>query len=287
MENPIKTVFQGKTSLNCGGKLLDLSKPITMGIINATPDSFFDGGLTNSVEMAHKQAEKMLQDGASILDIGGQSSRPGAEQLKAEEELKRILPIVQEIKKSFPDSILSIDTFHSSVAKECVEAGANIINDISSGEIDNNMLPTVSKLQVPYFLMHKKGTSKNMQDNPKYTNVLEEVFHYLLNKVKECREAGIVDLVIDPGFGFGKTQEHNFNLLKNLSSFNLLNYPILAGLSRKSMIYKSLETTPQEALNGTTALHMLALHNGAKILRVHDIKEAMECINLYQLYKNA
>lgn len=284
MENLKKTLARGKTSLKCGGKLLDLSQPIVMGIINVTPDSFYDGGKTFQSKEILDQAEKMLKEGALILDIGGQSSRPGAANLSIEEELKRVIPAIEVITKRFPDAILSIDTFHSNVARESIKAGANIINDISAGEMDENMIPTAAELNAPYFLMHKKGSSKSMQKNPEYSNVVEEVFLYLLNKVKECKEAGITDIVIDPGFGFGKTQEHNFSLLKSLKVLELLDCPILAGLSRKSLIYKSLNSSPQEALNGTTALNMLALNNGAKILRVHDVKEAQECIKLFNLY---
>jgi dihydropteroate synthase len=287
MENLKKTLAKGKTSLNCGGKLLDLSQPIVMGIINVTPDSFYDGGITFQPKDTLDQAEKMLKEGALILDIGGQSSRPGADSLSSEEELKRVIPAIEAITKRFPEAILSIDTFHSSVARRSILAGAKIINDISAGEMDENMIPVAAELNAPYFLMHKKGSSKTMQENPEYSNVVEEVFHYLLNKVKECKEAGITDIVIDPGFGFGKTQEHNFSLLKDLKVLELINCPILTGLSRKSMIYKCLNSSPKEALNGTTALNMLALNNGAKILRVHDVKEAQECITLFNLYNKA
>ncbi len=287
MENPKKTVAKGKTSLNCGGKLLDLSKPLVMGIINVTPDSFYDGGKTNALKDVLIQAEKMLQDGAAILDIGGQTSKPGAEIVTPQIEKTRVLPTIEAILKRFPETILSIDTFHSSVAKESILAGANIINDISAGEMDERMIPLAAELKVPYFIMHKKGLSKTMQDNPEYSNVVEEVFNYLLNKVEECKSHGITDLVIDPGFGFGKTIEHNFTLLKRLDLFNLMGLPILVGLSRKSMIYNSLGSSAKEALNGTTALNMIALNNGAKILRVHDVKEAMECINLFNHYRNA
>lgn len=282
MENPKKTVSQGKTSLNCGGKILSLEKPIVMGILNTTPDSFFDGGIHNQRTKALKQVEKMLKEGAHIIDIGGQSSKPGVDTIGPQEELNRILPILKDITQSFPEAILSIDSFHAEVAKTAIESGAHLINDISAGELDSDMIRTAAALKVPYIIMHKKGSSKTMQNNPQYENVLEEVFKYLMNKAIECHEAGIIDVIIDPGFGFGKTIEHNFTLLKHLSAFNLLKLPILVGISRKSMIHKVLNNSPKEALNGTTALHMVALQNGGKILRAHDVKEAMECIHLHQ-----
>ena len=267
-------------SLNCKGKLLVIDKPLVMGIINITPDSFYEGSRQQSGESVLTLATKMLAEGADIIDVGGQSTRPGSERISAKEELQRVLPAVEIILKNFPDTIISVDTYQSEVAVELINAGASIINDISAGNLDSNMIPTVAKLQVPYICMHMKGTPQNMQEHADYENVTREVLDFFIQKIDECRSAGINDVIIDPGFGFGKTVSHNFTLLKELSAFKMLERPILAGLSRKSTIYKILGITAEEALNGSTVLHTLALQNGAHILRVHDVKEAKEVITL-------
>jgi dihydropteroate synthase len=226
----------------------------------------------------------MLQDGAAIVDIGAQTTQPGSSEVGIEEELKRAIPVIEKIHTTFPEAIISIDTYHATVAKKAVEAGASIVNDVSGGLMDNQMLPTVAALHVPFVCMHMKGTPKNMQQNPTYNNVTEEVLTFFIEKIDACKKAGINDVIIDPGFGFGKTIEHNYTLLKQLAAFKILQKPILLGVSRKSMIYKPLEVTANEALNGTSVLHTIGLENGASILRVHDVKEAIECIHLTQLY---
>jgi len=268
-------------TINCKGKLLNFDSPIVMGILNVTPDSFYDGGNLETESQLIEQAFNMIQSGATILDIGGYSSKPGAKEVSVEEELNRVVPAIQLISSKFPEVILSIDTFRSEVARAAVNAGAALINDISAGDLDSNMFMTVKELQVPYCLMHMQGTPQTMQTKPKYNKVVTEVFYSLAKKVEELKKMGINDLLIDPGFGFGKTIEHNYELLQNLPHLKLLNLPILVGLSRKSMIYKVLNCTPSEALNGTTALQSFALLGGANILRVHDVKEAQETIYLY------
>jgi dihydropteroate synthase len=271
-------------TLNCRGKLLVADKPLIMGIINATPDSFFEGHIGKGIDGIVSLAEKMVQDGAQILDIGGQSTRPGSQVLSAEEELNRVIPVIEAIHSRIPQTIISVDTFSSIVAHKAVEAGASIVNDISGGSFDPSMISTVAHLQVPYICMHIQGNPQNMQVNPVYENVTKEVLDYFIAKVAECRKAGIKDVIIDPGFGFGKKAAHNFELLKQLEMLKIAGCPILAGLSRKSMIYKTLNNTAAEALNGTTALNMLALNNGAAILRVHDVKEAVEAVTLFEAY---
>lgn len=261
-----------------------LDTPKVMGILNTTPDSFFDGGKHNTVDNALLQAEKMLNNGADILDVGGYSSRPGAKDVSVDEELNRTTPIIEALHKEFPHTIISIDTFRAKVAKENIDTGAAIVNDISAGDDDPEMLAYISSASVPYILMHKQGVPKTMQQNPNYENVVNAVFNYLKNKVLHLKREGVKDIVIDPGFGFGKTVEHNYSLLKHLETFTILDVPILAGLSRKSMINKVLNIKAAEALNGTTVLNLLAIQNGANILRVHDVKEAKEAITLYQYY---
>ena len=256
-----------------------------MGILNATPDSFYNKGHHSNAESLLMVAEKMLKEGASILDIGGASTRPGQELLTADEELARVMPVVMAIHKNFPDAWLSIDTYNARTAKEAVAAGVAMVNDVSSGKFDKEMLQTVGKLGVPYIAMHMQGTPQTMQLNPEYDDVVTEVLHYLRTICEQCEEAGIKEVIIDPGFGFGKTVAHNFALLRSLSSFSALGRPILAGLSRKSMICKPLKVNPEHALNGTTALNMVALQQGANILRVHDMKEAMEVVKLYEQLK--
>jgi dihydropteroate synthase len=273
-------------TLNCNGRLLVVDKPLVMGIINATPDSFYEGSRFSGADGIIVQAEKMITEGADIIDIGGQSTRPGSEQISAEEELSRIVESVAAIHQKFPGVLISVDTYYSLVAKRCVESGASIVNDVSSGTMDKDMLPTVAALQVPYVAMHMKGTPKTMQQLASYENVTREVLDYFIAKKNECRIAGINDVIIDPGFGFAKTIAHNFQLLKDLSVFKMLDVPLLAGLSRKSSIYKTLDISPEEALNGTTVLNTIALMNGADILRVHDVKEAKEAVKLWVALNN-
>lgn len=267
-------------TINCRGKLLDLNTPKIMGIINCTPDSFYDGSSDTTKEQYIQHAIKMAEQGADILDIGGQSSRPGSERISAEVEKKRVLPVIQAIREHLPHMILSIDTYHQPVAEAAYHAGVSIINDISAGELDKNMIPWVGTKKLPYFCMHMQGTPETMQVNPVYGDVITEIVDFFTMKKEACKMAGITDLIIDPGFGFGKTKEHNFSMLKRMNQFSILGLPILAGLSRKGMIYKSLDITASEALNGTTVLHTIALLNGANILRVHDVKEAKECVTL-------
>ncbi len=274
-------------TINCTGKIISLDDPIIMGIINATPDSFYEGHLKGGNDGMLALAEKMVREGATILDIGGQSTRPGSERITAEEELKRVVPVITAIHHKFPAAIISIDTYFSAVAEAAIAAGASIVNDISAGNMDAAMLDTVAALQVPYVCMHMQGTPANMQQEPTYTNVVKEVLDFFISKTEQCKAAGITDVIIDPGFGFGKTIEHNFQLLKDLSVFSITGKPILAGLSRKSTIYKTLGITADEALNGTTVLNTMALLNGASILRVHDAGAAKEAILLFNAYKKA
>lgn len=267
-------------TLNCNGRLVVVDNPVVMGIINVTPDSFYAGSRFTGERDILQQAEKMLQEGAFILDIGGQSTRPGSEQISIDEELKRVIPAIEQLHSRFPEAILSIDTYQSKVAAAAVAAGALLVNDISAGNIDSNMLATVASLYVPYICMHMKGTPATMQQNPVYENVTREVLDFFIQKIEQCHAAGIQDIIIDPGFGFGKTMPHNFELLKNLKAFSILNKPLLLGVSRKSTISKTLGITTAEALNGTTVLNTVGLMNGATILRVHDVKEAKEAITL-------
>jgi len=270
-------------TLNCNQRLLTISSPIVMGIINATPDSFYNKGKNSSVNELVANAKQMMDDGATILDIGGMSSRPGAAFITAEEEIDRILPVIEGIKKEIPTCFLSIDTYRSPVAEECIKSGVDIINDISGAELDEEIMDIAAKYQTPYICMHMQGTPQTMQQNPTYENVCNEVYQFLHNKIQLLKSKNVVDVISDVGFGFGKTTAHNFELLKNLAIFQQLNAPTLVGISRKSMIYKTLNTTPENALNGTTALHMIALQNGANILRVHDVKEAKECIAMWNM----
>ena len=274
-------------TINCKGKIIPLDKPLVMGIINVTPDSFHEGYLHEGIEAISSRAEKMITEGADIIDIGGQSTRPGSTTIPAEDELQRVLPVIRDIHRKYPDIILSIDTYYSKVAAAAVEAGASIVNDISAGNADPAMLATVATLQVPYVCMHMKGVPETMQQAPDYDDVVMEVLEFFIAKLEQCKITGIKDILIDPGFGFGKTIEHNFTLLKNLPAFSMLGKPIMAGLSRKATVYKTLGTTPAEALNGTTVLNTLALMNGASILRVHDVREARETVTLFEAYKKA
>ena len=267
--------------MNCNGRILDISNPLVMGILNITPDSFYSGSRLISTDDILHQAEKMLVEGATILDIGGMSSRPGAEIVSVEEELMRVIPAVRAIHQEFPRAIISIDTIRAEVARESVQHGAAMINDISAGNLDDQLLKTVAELDVPYILMHMKGKPKDMQAQINYENVQLEIIDFLIQKIGKLRQLGIKDIIIDLGFGFGKTVEQNYQLLKTMHQFKVLDLPILAGISRKSMIYKVLDTIPEKALNGTSALHMIALQQGANILRVHDVKEAVEVIKLH------
>lgn len=269
-------------SINCKGKLLSLGKPVVMGIINLTPDSFFADSRVQSTSAAVEQAAKMLEKGAAILDIGGQSTRPGAEMIGADAEAEKVVPAIEAILKHYPQAIISVDTFYAAVAEATVAAGAAIINDISGGLLDTAMLPTVASLKVPYICMHMRGTPATMQQMATYENVVQDVLDYFIERIEACRLAGIDDVIVDPGFGFAKTIQHNFTLLKNLSAFRILNRPILAGISRKATVYKTLGITAAEALNGTTVLNTIALQNGAHILRVHDVKEAIEAVKLVE-----
>ncbi len=275
---PIQTTLQSK------GRLLDISQPVVMGILNATPDSFYNKGQDSDADSLLRNAEKMLNDGAVILDIGGASTKPGAPLITVDEELERIIPVIAAIHKRFPDAWLSVDTYNALTASAAVAAGACIINDVSSGRFDETMIRTVAALKVPYIAMHMQGIPETMQEDPQYKDAVTEVRNYLLDVCNQCNSAGITDIVIDPGFGFGKTAEHNFQLLNALHTFRMLGRPILAGISRKSIVCKPLKVNPENALNGTTALHMAALQQGANILRVHDVKEAVEVIKLYQQF---
>ena len=269
-------------NINIRGKLFDLSKPKVMGILNVTPDSFHDGGVHNELKNIENHVNKMVEDGMDILDIGGYSSKPGAKDISVDEEMSRVIPILKHIRKIFTDLVISIDTFRSKIASMSLDEGADIINDISSGTLDKNMISVIAKKNCPYILMHMQGNPQNMQNDPSYENVTLEIIQYLAQRIKIARDNNIVDLIVDPGFGFGKKPEHNFEILNNLEKFNILDIPILAGFSRKSMIYKTLKTSSKKALNGTTSLNTIALTKGAKILRVHDVKEAKECIILHE-----
>lgn len=270
-------------TINCKGRLIDLSSPKVMGILNITPDSFYDGGSYKNDRDILNQVEKMLNEGATFIDVGAYSSRPNADHVSETDELKRISPIVNLILNEFPKTLLSIDTFRSEVAKRCIETGACMINDISAGKLNDAMLQTIADLKVPYIMMHMRGTPQNMQEQTKYDDVIKDIIFYFSERIAAAKQLGIIDMIIDPGFGFAKTLEQNFKVLNQLELFKMLDKPILAGISRKSMIYKTLETSASNTLNGTTVLNTVALQKGASILRVHDVKEAMECIKLTRL----
>ena len=268
-------------SLNCKGQLIDLSTPKVMGILNITPDSFYDGGLFKDPKSILAQAEKLILEGATFIDIGAYSSRPGADFVSENEELQRIVPVVELILKQFPNVLISIDSFRAKVVRECVDAGAVISNDISAGHLDDQMMKTVGELKIPYIIMHMRGTPQTMQTLTNYNHLINAIYGYFSERIQLAKQHRIMDLVIDPGFGFAKTLSQNYELLGNMAFFQNLNCPMLCGVSRKSMIYKTLDCTAKEALNGTTALNMVSLLNGASILRVHDVKEAMECVKLF------
>ena len=269
-------------NINIRGNLYNLSRAKVMGILNVTPDSFYDGGVHYEPNEIENHVNKMINDGMDILDIGGYSSRPGAKIITENEEMSRVLPIVKHLKKVFPDLIISIDTFRSKVANASLAEGADIINDISAGTMDNKMMNVIAEYNCPYILMHMQGRPHNMQNDPNYNDVTLEIIQYLAQKVKIAHDNNIVDLIVDPGFGFGKTKDHNFKILNNLEKFKILELPVLAGFSRKSMIYETLKSSSENALNGTSSLNTIALMKGVKILRVHDVKEAKECIILHE-----
>ena len=269
-------------TINVRGRLVSLDEPQVMGILNVTPDSFFATSRCRSEEEIRQRVCMMRREGATMVDIGAYSSRPGAEEVSVEEELRRLLPAVGIVREEWPDAIISVDTFRAEVARQAVEAGADIINDISGGEMDKDMFRTVAELHVPYILMHMQGTPQNMQKAPHYDNLMCEVFRSLGERVEELHEMGVADVIVDPGFGFGKTMAQNYEMMARLGEFRLLGCPILVGISRKSMVYRLLDATPEESLNGTTALNTIALMNGASILRVHDVREAVEAIKIYR-----
>jgi len=271
---------------NSNSSIFSTKNAIVMGILNLTTDSFFDGGKYINEKQIISKCKSMLDEGATIIDIGAQSSRPGSTQISAKDELKKLLPIIKLLKNNFPSIIISIDTFWAKTAHETIEAGADIINDISAGEMDKNMFKVIAKHNAPYIIMHMQGTPQNMQKNPTYNNIVNEVVDYFDNKIKELKTLNISTIIIDPGFGFGKTLEHNYQLLNNLDAFKKFNLPLLVGASRKSMIYNLLDTNSEKALNGTSVINTIALQNGANILRVHDVKEAKECIKITTFAKN-
>ena len=270
------TFFSNKYNMNCEGKLIDLSTPKIMGVLNVTPDSFFDGGQNNLISTALKHVEKMMNEGATFIDVGGYSSRPNASDVSIEDEIRRTSPIISSIKKQFPSALISIDTFRSEVAKEAINSGACIINDISAGKLDDKMFEFIADVKKPYIVMHMRGNPQNMQSKTSYSNVANEVIKELSQTTKTLALKGVNDVIIDPGFGFSKTLNQNYTLLNNLESLQILERPILVGVSRKSMIYNLLKNKPENALNGTTAINTIALLKGANILRVHDVKEAFE-----------
>ncbi len=268
-------------TINCKGQLIDLSMPKVMGILNVTPDSFFDGGSYKNEKEFLERAEKMSNEGATFIDVGAYSSKPNAQFVSEQEEIARILPVVKLLQKEFPDLLLSIDTFRAEVARVCIENGAVMINDISAGKLDDTMLETIAKHQVPYCMMHMKGTPQTMQTHTQYENIVKEMLFYFSERIALARKLGINDIIVDPGFGFAKTVDQNYEVMQKLELFQMLDLPLLAGISRKSMIYKVLDINAEMALNGTTVLNTIALTKGAKILRVHDVKEAVECVRLF------
>jgi len=276
------TFFRKKETLNAGGRLIDLSHPKVMGIINLTPDSFYAGSRKQGAEDALQKAEQMLNEGATFLDLGAYSSRPGADDISVQEEMDRLLPVVEAIAVRFHEALISVDTFRSQVAEAAVKAGAHIINDISGGQLDENMFAMVAKLQVPYILMHMKGNPRTMDQQAQYDDVFTEVYDYFSGRYHQLKQLGVYDVIIDPGFGFAKKREHSYALMNRLQDFNALQLPVLAGISRKKMIYGLLGITATEALNGTTVFNAIALTKGANILRVHDVKEAVETIKLWE-----
>ena len=275
------------TYINVKGRLLDLATPQVMGILNVTPDSFYSGSRMQTQEEIAARARQLIDEGASIIDIGAYSSRPNAEHITAEEEMNRLRTGLEIVNRNHPDAIVSVDTFRADVAEQCVEEyGVAIVNDIAAGEMDNRMFETVARLGVPYIMMHMQGTPQNMQKEPHYDNLMKEIFRYFARKIHQLYELGVKDLILDPGFGFGKTLEHNYGLMGCLEDFALFDLPVLVGISRKSMIYKLLDGTPENALNGTTVLNPIALMKGADFLRVHDVKEAVEAVRIVRQMKS-
>lgn len=279
------TFLNRKSTLNCKGKLVDLSSPVVMAILNLTPDSFYSNSRYDAIDEALIATENFINEGATFVDLGAYSSRPGAADVSVEEELNRLIPVVEAISKRFPEILISVDTFRAKVAKEALVSGAHLINDISAGSLDATMFETVANLQVPYVIMHMQGTPQTMQQNPTYNDIVTEVSQYFNQKITNLTKLGVKNIIIDPGFGFAKTVEHNYQLLQQLEALNQFNLPILVGFSRKSMITKVLDIETKNALNGTTVLNSVALLKGASILRVHDVKEAMECIKLTETLK--
>jgi dihydropteroate synthase len=275
-----------KNTINCKGRLINLAQPVVMGIINTNSDSFYSGSRAIQTDKILQKAEQMLVQGATFLDFGAQSTRPGAELIGAENELKLVIPAIEAVIKTFPDALISIDTFNASVAKAAINAGACMVNDVSAGDDDPNMIETIAELNIPYIIMHKKGLPKTMQQNPTYNDVFLDISTYFANKVQTLKQLGLNDIIIDPGFGFGKTINHNFTLLNRLADFSIFELPVLVGISRKSMIQKTINCNADNALNGTIAANTIALINGANILRVHDVKEAVETIKIYLACKN-
>jgi len=280
------TFFCPKRTLNLRGKIMNLSSPLVMGIINITPDSFYDGGKFQSTWQVVKHAEQLLSEGAAMLDLGAASTKPGAGLITAEEEKERLLPVIKGILRRFPEAILSIDTYNSETAIMAIDEGAHIINDISAGNIDPAMFDTIARLQVPYIMMHMQGTPANMQQNPVYKDLIKEISAFFAERINRLNQMGVNDIIIDPGFGFGKTIEHNYQLLNQLDFFRIFDLPLLVGVSRKSMINRVLGTKPDEALNGTTVLNTIALQKGACILRVHDVRQAMEAVKIVEMLKS-
>jgi len=282
------TFFSKKTTLNCRGKLIDLSVPKVMGILNVTPDSFYDGGRFVEMDAVKKRTGQLLSEGADIIDIGASSSRPGASPVSPDEEMKRLSPVLEYIRREYPEAVLSVDTYHAEVAERAItESEVDMINDISAGTADPLMMETVARHGVPYVMMHMQGDPATMQVNPDYEDVIKDIMAFFADRIHKAVDAGIKDIIIDPGFGFGKTIRHNFQILHGLKAFSMFELPVMVGLSRKSMIFKSLDTTPEGSLNGTTVLNTIALLNGASLLRVHDVKQAKEAITLFQSYHKA
>jgi dihydropteroate synthase len=283
---PKDTFFCPKKSLSCRGKIINLSHPVVMGIVNVSPDSFYEGSRAFDIDTVLKRTGRMLEEGATFIDLGAASSRPGSPLISSKEEQDRLIPILRAVVKAFPDALFSTDTYRADTAMAALNEGAAMINDISGGQIDPNMFATIASYQVPYVLMHMQGTPGNMQTNPVYTDLIREVSGFFAEHTSKLKEMGVHDIIIDPGFGFGKTLEHNYQLLSQLDYFQFIGYPILAGVSRKSMINRVLHTSPEQALNGTTVLNTIALLKGATILRVHDVKEAMEAIKIFNIYED-
>lgn len=285
LKDPKDTVFPTNLTINCGGNLVDLSTPKVMGIVNITPDSFFEKSRANGAKELLAQVNQHIEEGATFIDLGAMSTRPGSKEISLEEEKERLLPALKLVKKEFPNALISIDTYRSIIAHEAINEGAHMINDISGGKFDDNMFKTVAKLSVPYIMMHTLDKPELMQNNPNYNDVVLDITKFFTSQLHRLHQLKVKDIILDPGFGFGKTLAHNYSILKHFDEFNNLGCPLLAGISRKGMIWKILETTPEHALNGTTVAHTIALQNGAKIIRTHDSKPAMEAIKMVEFYQ--